>query len=232
MSRYRHEYKYVIDAKQEAILLLKVSALLKKDRYASDDGMYRITSLYFDNYQNACFYENESGTDPRSKFRIRYYNNDSGYLRLEKKSKSHGMTKKESCIITKEQCLMFMNGRIPPITKDMSKEQITLFSEMRTRHLIPKVIVSYERMPYVYKAGNVRITFDRNLTSSNDIEAFLDGTFNERPILEKGVSVLEVKWDELLPLHIKNTIQMENLQWTAFSKYYLCRKYSLNGGLK
>ena len=232
MSKYRHEYKYMIDAGQEAVLCLKASALMQKDSYALADGSYGITSLYFDNYQNSCFYENERGTDPRSKFRVRYYNNDTGKLKLEKKSKSHGMTKKESCSITKEQCQMLMKGIIPPVTEEMSKMQVALFSEMKLRNLMPKVIVSYERIPFVYKAGNVRITFDKNLHSSDDISAFLDGTFAKRPILDKGISVLEVKWDELLPLHIKQNMQIEGLQWTAFSKYYLCRKYNLNGGLK
>lgn len=232
MSKYRHEYKYMIDAKQQAVLMLKAFALMQKDKYASEQGKYQITSLYFDDYQNSCFYENESGTDPRSKFRIRYYNNDTAHLKLEKKSKNHGMTRKESCTISKEQCLMLMNGRIPVITDDMSKEQAVLFSEMMLRNMLPKVIVSYERVPYVCQAGNVRITFDDNLTASCDIDAFLDGTFGKRPIMEKGMSVLEVKWDELIPSHIRENLQIDNLRWTAFSKYYLCRKHNLNGGLK
>lgn len=232
MSKYRHEYKYIVDEKQYAVLELKASVLMKKDLHALRSGKYQITSLYFDDYQNSCFYENENGTDPRSKFRIRYYNNDTKYIKLEKKSKSHGMTQKESCAITEEQCMMLMNGMIPGVTGDMSEKQANLFSEMRLRNMLPKVIVSYERIPYVYQAGNVRITFDRNLTSSCDINAFLDGTFGKRPIMESGMSVLEVKWDELMPSHIRENMQIDNLQWTAFSKYYLCRKYNLNGGLK
>jgi len=45
------------------------------------------------------------------------------------------------------------------------------------------------------------------------------------------MSVLEVKWDELMPSHIRENMLIDNLQWTAFSKYYLCRKHSFNGGL-
>ena len=232
MSKYRHEYKYVIDSKQEQVLRLKAAGLMKLDAYAEGDGVYRITSLYFDDDKNSCFYENENGTDPRSKFRIRYYNDDSAHLKLEKKSKRNGMTLKESCSISKEECEQMMRGTIPIITAQTNEAAAKLFSEMRIRKLLPKVIVSYDRIPYVYRAGNVRVTFDRNLTASSEVTRFLTGDYGQRPIMQKGESVLEVKWDELLPLHIKEHMYLDRLQWSAFSKYYLCRKHNLNGGLK
>lgn len=232
MSKFRHEYKYIIDAKQEQILRIKASGLMEPDKHARDTGEYRITSLYFDDMSNSCFYENEDGTDPRSKFRVRYYNNNSEYLRLEKKSKKNGMTLKESCQITSEECRVLMRGEIPFVTGKTEETAARLFSEMRLRKLRPKVIVTYDRIPFVYKAGNVRVTFDTNLTSSCEIERFMQGDFARRPIMVKGESVLEVKWDEVIPLHIKEYLMLERLQWTAFSKYYLCRRYNLNGGLK
>lgn len=232
MSRYRHEYKYLIDSKQEGILNIKAMSLLQRDAHVREDGSYQITSLYFDDHVNSCFYENESGTDPRSKFRIRYYNNDSSRLKLEKKSKKRGMTLKESCPVTEEQCRIFMNGSIPAVTEEMEPMAVKLFSEMKIRNMLPKVIVSYERIPFVYRAGNVRVTFDRKLTASYDIKNFLDGTFVKRPVLPTGQTILEVKWDELLPQHIRENMHLEKLQWSACSKYYLCRKYNTNGGLK
>lgn len=231
MSRYRHEYKYVIDSKQEQILRIKAAGLMQLDEHASD-GDYRITSLYFDDDKNSCYYENEDGTDPRSKFRIRYYNDDIANLKLEKKSKCNGMTLKESCTISREDCEQMMRGRIPSITDRTDKAAAKLFSEMQFRGLLPKIIVSYDRIPYVYKAGNVRVTIDRNLTASADVAGFLSGKFGRRPIMQRGESVLEVKWDELIPRHIKENLHLERLQWSAFSKYYLCRKHNINGGLK
>ena len=231
MSRYRHEYKYVIDSKQEQILKMKVAAVMRLDKNVKDMRGYRITSLYFDDINNSCYYENESGTDPRSKFRVRYYNGDVSFLRLEKKSKRNGMTLKESCVITKEECKCLMKGEIPWIKNGMNTKKAKLFLEMKIRKMQPKVIVSYDRIPYVYSTGNVRVTFDKNLTASIDIEKFLTVDFAKRPIMQKGELVLEVKWDEILPKHIKEHIILDNLQWAAFSKYSLCRKYNLHGGL-
>lgn len=232
MNKYRHEYKYVIESKQEHVLRIKAAGMMKLDQFAENDGEYRITSLYFDDDRNSCFYENENGTDPRSKFRIRYYNEDSAHLKLEKKSKRNGMTLKESCSISRAECEQMMHGIIPTVTSQTNEAAAKLFTEMRLRKLLPKVIVSYDRIPYVYKAGNVRVTFDKNLTASSDVVRFLSGDFGRRPIMQKGEAVLEVKWDELIPLHIKEYMHLERLQWSAFSKYYLCRKHNLNGGLK
>lgn len=232
MNRYRHEYKYIIDACQEQQLKVTLNGLLEKDAHVGEDGCYSIHSLYFDDLYNTCFYENENGTDPRAKYRIRYYNDDIERLTLEKKIKNHGMTLKHSCRISMDECRMMMRGNIPDVNESMEERKKQLLTEMRMKKMQPKVVVSYERIPYVHPIGNVRVTIDRNISASDEVESFMDGNFRQRPIMPSGRQVLEVKWDELLPSYIKNCLQIETLQWSAFSKYYLSRKYSTSGGLK
>ncbi|MBO5302436.1 MAG: polyphosphate polymerase domain-containing protein [Lachnospiraceae bacterium] len=232
MSKYRHEYKYVLNHAQAVVLEKLVSGLLQADSHANEKGVYLIKSLYFDDYANSCYYENENGTDPRSKFRIRFYNNNTQKIKLEKKSKVRGMTRKESCSLTLAECQQMMHGKIPETNTQMSKIKISLFTQMRLKNMQPKVIVIYERKPFIYQAGNVRITFDRNICSSNLVEHFLEENIPVRQILSVGESIMEVKWDEFLPKYIKDFLQLGQLQWSSFSKYYLCRKYSSNGGLK
>lgn len=230
-KKYRHEYKYKIDARQLAILDMRASMILQPDKHTDERGAYCIKSLYFDDYRDSCYWENEGGYNIRSKFRIRYYNNDTSCIRLEKKSKVNGMTNKESALISEQECLEFMNGRIPEITSDMPKMKQELFTQMRLKSLVPKVIVIYERKPYVYRVGNVRVTFDKNILSSNDIMHFLEEEISARPIMPAGECVMEVKWDEMLPDYIRNHLSLDSLQWTSFSKYYLCRKYDCYGGV-
>lgn len=231
MSDLRHEYKYLIDSRQEALLLMQAEAILQRDKHVGPLGVYDISSLYFDDLYNTCYYENESGVDQRAKYRIRIYNYNSGMIRLEKKMKYLGMTRKESCEITEDQCREFIQGRVPELLNESDCGKIRLFTEMRICSMIPKVIVTYERIPFVYPAGNVRITFDRMITSSYDIEAFLKPQRAERPILPCGRDVLEIKWDEAMPSFIREYLKLDDLQWTNFSKYYLCRKYSTDGGI-
>lgn len=225
--RFRHEYKYMVNAMQEGILRVKAAGVLMPDAHADENGTYLIRSLYFDDITDTCLRENEAGTDPRSKFRIRYYNGDTSRIMLEKKSKIRGMCAKESCRISEMECKMFMNGQVPNVHPGASDTRKQLFTEMRLRGMVPKVIVTYERIPFVYAAGNVRVTFDRAITSSVQLDRFLKGDYAERPVLPEGGTILEVKWDELLPRHIRETLQIESLTWTAFSKYYMCRMFHL-----
>lgn len=227
MSNDRYEYKYIIDATQRKILLMKASVLMRRDAHVREDGTYLIRSLYFDDRLDTCFHENEAGTDPRSKFRIRYYNGDTSLIQLEKKSKRRGMARKEACRLSEEEVRRILSGEMLPPDSGMSAEKRRLLWELQSRGLKPKVIVTYRRTPFVYPAGNVRVTFDDSLTSSDELDRFLDGDYRERPVLPAGSSILEVKWDGLLPPHIKSLLQLDTLQWSAFSKYYHCRVQSL-----
>lgn len=229
-TAYRHEDKYRIDSCQAAILEARAGALLQRDSHVAESGSYVVKSLYFDDYQDTCFWENVDGYNVRSKFRIRYYDNKTDNIRLEKKSKRNGMVRKDSCVITEEMCRCFMTGQIPQVCEEMPQIMKALLTEMRLRKLIPKVIVVYERKPYVYNVGNIRITFDSNIASSNDMKHFLDTDMVLRPVMQKGESLLEVKWDEVMPEYIYHHLALDELQWTSFSKYYCCRKFDCYGG--
>ena len=226
-NQYRHEFKYLCSLGQLKIIQGRLAGLVPLDSHAGADGIYNIRSLYFDDYEDRYMYENEAGTDPREKFRIRIYNRSAERISLELKKKVRGKTQKISCVLTREQCLMLMAGKIPEIGTDAPPVFQKLCLLMRTRLLRPRVIVEYDRIPYVYPLGNVRITLDENIRASGKTDLFLEQDVPERLILPAGQHILEVKYDEYLPDFIYRTVQMENLRQTAFSKYYLCRKYNL-----
>lgn len=230
--KLRHEYKYLCDSNQNAVLKMRVQGVLQPDRYALNTGYYHIRSLYFDTLDSECYWENESGTEKRDKYRIRIYNEDLGKIMLEKKSKERQMTSKISSPISESICRKLMKNEPVQIEEEMNAIQKELLLEMQLKLMRPAVIVEYQRFPYVEKNGNVRITFDENISSSNDIDHFLDKKIITRPVLETGQSVLEVKWDAFLPSYLKQHLSLETLQWTSFSKYYLCRKYNTYGGIR
>ena len=204
----------------------RIHHLIPLDSHAGENGMYQIRSLYFDDYYDRCYYENENGTDPREKFRIRIYNGKTDKISLELKKKERGKTLKLSCPLTEEQCRMLMRGEVLPDCDEYPPVLQKLLLQMKTAMLRPKIIVEYDRVPYVYKLGNVRITLDKNISSSLAIDRFLDPTIHKRPIMPAGQHVLEVKFDEFLPDYIYQALQLRNLRQTAFSKFYLCRKFS------
>lgn len=228
--KYRHEYKYLVSNAQIMLLKSRIQSIMKPDPHVGGNGIYNIRSVYFDDYYNRCFYENEQGLDPREKFRIRIYNCSSERISLECKRKECGKTLKTSCRLTKEQADILLQGKaiddyglVPPLLRKMN-------IEIQTRMLKPVVIVEYERIPYIYKNGNVRVTFDTNVSSSVDISRFYDIDIPKRPIMPVGNQLLEVKFDEYLPDFIYNSLNLDSLQRTAYSKYYLCRRYSLKKG--
>lgn len=230
MKKYRHELKYICNEMELAVITERLSPIIRLDKNVAEEGFYNIRSLYFDDYYNTCFAENEAGTDPREKFRIRIYNASADNIKLELKKKERGKTFKESCPITKEQCELLMRGI--PCNAEMakgSKQAVLnkLLLLMKTRLMKPVVIVDYDRVPYVYKDGNVRITLDRNISSGSNIHMFLERDIAKRPIMPAGQHVLEVKYDEFLPDFIAQNLEIGSLRQTAFSKFYLCRKYSM-----
>ncbi len=224
-TKYRHELKYPITDAQLAMLKGRIDHLIPLDSHVIG-GSYRIRSLYFDDYDNRCLRENEDGTDPREKFRIRIYNHSADRITLECKRKERGKTHKVSCPLTLEQTHLLMAGKPVPDIASQPPLLQKLTMQMLTRGMKPVVIVEYDRIPYVYKNGNVRITLDTNICSCSQPERFLDESLPRRPVMALGQQLLEVKYDEFLPDFIYRSLQLHSLRQTAFSKYYICRKYA------
>lgn len=65
--------------------------------------------------------------------------------------------------------------------------------------LRPRVIIDYERTPFVMEAGDVRVTFDENVRACSGGEKLFDPRLPMLYLLEPGKLVLEVKFTEFLP---------------------------------
>lgn len=225
-GKYRNELKYVCSEGELQMILARIRPICRPDPHATAQGTYSIRSIYFDDDQNRCFFENENGNDPREKFRIRIYNASDRRITLECKRKERTMTNKVSCPLTKEQCMLILRGSLTESAVD-SELLRKLYALHAQNNLKPKVIVAYERTPFVYAPGNVRITFDRNIGSTTNLSGFFGPYLPLRPVLPTGQHILEVKYDEFLPDLLYEVMNLGSLRQTAFSKYYLCRKFTV-----
>ena len=227
---YRHEDKYLIDPLQTEILKERAGAVLQRDIHTGANGTYRIRSLYFDDRCNKCYLETENGSDPRAKFRIRIYNDDPGMIRLEKKIKTRGLTRKLSAVLTREECGELMAGRSPELSGEEDPAKKELLTELAAAELRPAVIIGYERLPFTYAPFNIRFTIDTKLWYSEATESFLEEIphFKTPARMEAALSgIMELKWDDYLPSFITEYLALETLQLSRFSKYHYCRAQTM-----
>lgn len=219
---FRVENKYLVTDRDLALIAGRLRAVMHYDEH-QHDGCYEIRSLYFDDEYDRCMDENEAGIDRRRKYRVRTYGADPSVIHLEIKEKQSGKTKKQSCDLLRGEAEGLMDGSLP-LAFDERAPLNLLQMKMRCERMRPKAIIAYERTAFVYPAGNVRITFDRNIAASRRCEDFLQPTMSGLvPVLPGGVHILEVKYDELLPPFLAACLETGCLTQTAFSKYYLGR---------
>lgn len=220
----RHEYKHSIRYGEGRILSSRLCRLLKPDPYAGPDGTYRINSLYFDTPSDGALRQKIQGVDRREKFRLRYYNQDPRFIRLEKKYKCNGLCGKRSARLTEEQVRRLLAGDIGFLLHSPEPLLREFYSKLRGQLLRPKTVVIYDREAYCYGPGNVRVTIDRNLRTGLQPSQFLDPRPHPIPVSD-GMCVLEVKYDAFLPDWIARAVRLPGLQAASYCKYAVCRKY-------
>ena len=125
--------------------------------------------------------------------------------------------------LTLEETQRILDGDIAWMVTSNRPLLVTLFVEMKARRLRPKTVVAYQRVPFVYAPGNVRVTIDWNIRTGPPRE-FLNPDGLTLPIPE-DVTLLEVKWDEYLPGVIRQAAALRSRTPNAFSKYAACRAY-------
>ena len=220
---FRHEYKQEIDLSDMIALRRNLSAVMKQDAH-SEDGKYLIRSVYFDNIFDKALLEKIHGVNRREKFRIRLYNGDDSFIRLEKKSKINGLCSKESAPLTREQALDIVNGDTEWMKYSEHELVKELYRKTVFQGLKAKTVVDYTREAFVYPVGNVRITLDYDIRTGNSVADFLSPDCVTLPAPDCGI-ILEIKWDSFLPEIISDAVQLRNRRTSSFSKYAACRIY-------
>ena len=222
---YRVEDKFMCSEREMVILQARMEAVLRPDDNQKNVNGYHISSIYFDDFYDTHLQDAIEGNPWRRKYRIRIYNNSFEAIKLEVKYKKYNRVKKISRRISYEQMTELMQGKC--ITDESPSEQnpITLFNlAVSEKGLRPKVIVAYERKAYVFDAGNVRITFDRNIRAGNQMESFIRGeNVIYYPIADMD-RILEIKYDEFLPGFIAAMLETGNMNQVSCSKYRMCRE--------
>lgn len=219
--KFRHELKYLINYGDAKLLKQRLLGVLTPDEHA-ENGKYSIRSLYFDDYFDKAYNEKLAGVTNRKKYRIRLYNRDDGFIRLECKIKKESYISKLGASLSADEAQRILNGEYDFLLKRPEPVCSHFYYECKSRFLRPRVYVDYEREPFTLEAGDVRITFDSDVRGAYPSGTLTDDTKPFFHTLEPGKLVLEVKFTEFLPSVVRDVLPLKAAEFTAVSKYTLC----------
>jgi SPX domain protein involved in polyphosphate accumulation len=221
----RNELKFSLSLPSALILEKRLSAVLSADTHTASNGAYQIRSLYFDDPHHAAFYDKLNGLEKREKFRIRFYNRDLSFIRLEKKEKRGNQSLKSGITVHRDLAEELITcGDLPRLAAFPLNE---MCHKIRSEAFRPLLFVDYTRKAFLYPAGNVRITLDSHLFASPFRSSLLDET-GRVPVLEQNEAILEVKFDSFLPPFISELLYDVPKINVAISKY--CKCYQMLNG--
>lgn len=222
-NKLRHELKYYINYDTYFLLRGRLNSILEKDPNMKNENGYLISSLYLDDMYHSAIEDKIAGIRFRKKFRIRCYERKADFIRLECKSKYNEYIAKTSAKISVEEYRNMLRGEFDFLLERPEKVCRELFGYTRTKLMKPIVVVEYQREAYISPLGNVRITFDKDISASACIDMFSKEQCVQK-VLQDNIMVMEVKYDEYLPVHIKSILQGVPTEQCAISKYVMCRE--------
>ena len=217
LKTFRHEFKYVIPYGDMLELRKKLEEVLTLDQ----GGPYFVRSLYFDSMDDEDYYAKQNGDIKRKKIRLRIYDINSDYAKLELKGKYDIHQLKESLVINKEVAKRIINGNYDDLLlmdNDLAKR---LYVYLQNGYR-PKVIIEYDRLAFI-TTTTTRITFDYHIKKSDDFDNFYTNNINYFDLTNNTDVVLEVKFDRFLEPYIAKILDKYTTRYQSVSKYVMGR---------
>ena len=178
-----------------------------------------INNIYFDNLEFLSFHENQSGTTPRKKIRIRWYGDLSENIKepvLEIKRK-FGIVGRKDFYSLPDLC--FRNFLSKLETLDMIKNAAS-FEDFKKELVLlaPTLINRYKRKYFLSADGHYRITLDSNISffSVSSISSLI----SENEFCEP-YNVLELKYNHTKDAEASRVTNHFPFRLTKSSKYVL-----------
>ena len=222
--RLRHEIKYYINDSVYHTLRGRLRTVAGADPNMKEEDGYLISSLYFDDVYHSAMNEKQAGICFRKKYRLRCYNRQDTRINLECKRKYGEYISKDSMAVSRGEYDAMLAGNYDVLMDHPDTVGREVYALHHARLLKPVVAVEYLREAYVLAQGNVRITFDKEISASvNDYDMFSE-YYEVNKVLEPGIMVLEVKFDDYLPDMIYQILKTAMTNKCAISKYVMCRE--------
>lgn len=222
----RFEMKYIINEATSKMLQDEIKNFMVYDGFVNIENYYFVRSLYFDNRLNSNFNEKVDGVRSRYKFRIRTYSkNSDSPIFIEMKGRENLRTYKLRHQIQPENIELLYNKKkyfdLKKIYPNSSLIEKFIFDSYK-KNLISKVLVDYNRTPFINKSGlYFRLTFDKNIVSLKNSNLFSNVSVKNWKECIAGYTILEVKFDSSIPPWFQRIIQNYQLRLRSISKFVI-----------
>ncbi|MBQ8741213.1 MAG: polyphosphate polymerase domain-containing protein [Clostridia bacterium] len=212
----RYEFKYLVNTEQKEKIISTISQYMQPDKY----GHGTVRNIYFDTDNYLLIRRSIEKPVYKEKLRIRSYGKTDTeskvFVELKKKYKS--VVYKRRIVLPQNEAMAWVCGNNDCSKPSQIKNEIDYFINFyKTLH--PAVFLSYEREAYAARDGSdFRVTFDENiLCRQNDLS--LCSEVYGTPILQGGMSIMEIKCSGGIPLWMTELLSRERIFKTPFSKY-------------
>jgi len=225
----RRELKYYCSFEIIEDLRQRILNYMDYDPYClkQPDKTYSVRSIYLDTSDLLFYYEKLDGVKIRKKLRVRTYNSlensEEAFLEIKRKIKNNVF--KERVLVAYDDTPNLANGanirlinQQPEFTE---KSALTKFVYLaKALKLEPKVLITYEREAFIGREDpSQRVTFDINVRSYPQ-PGYEDRVVDEDcDFLTGDKFILEVKFNDRMPVWIKNIIRDFCLNVQSISKY-------------
>lgn len=227
----RLEYKYLVPEEALADVRRRISPHVEPDSHASVREGYTVRSVYFDTADLDFYYQKESGIQHRRKLRVRGYGDGSGdalvFLEIKRKN-DMAISKARAPFYYRHWPSLFASGDLarfvhnPGADAQVLRDGHSFFFHLHRYSLMPTVLVCYEREAFFgkYKPG-LRVTLDKNLRSAPypGLQDLFAKNHQKRSL--EGHFIIEVKFNEGMPVWLKSLQEHHRLQRQALSKYVI-----------
>lgn len=212
----RRELKYLITNKQREIIKNAMRPYTIPDEY----GRSTIRNLYYDKPDKLLIRRSIEKPIYKEKLRARTYGmpGDDSPVFVEIKKKFMDVVYKRRAYMTLDEQEKYLAREIEAPFKNHITKEIDYFIELY-KNLEPSVYISYDREAFYAKDDHdFRVTFDDNILWRDVDLSLRCGVYGE-PIIDEGMSLMEIKVSNAIPLWMVEVLSRESIYKTSFSKY-------------
>jgi hypothetical protein len=183
-----------------------------------------INSLYFDTPDLDHFQKSDDGNYEREKIRIRWYDSPDNweimvpvYLELKAK-RGFASKKRRRKILVPAERLIRIRANDTILNGNIISGTLSEFGYFSEKHLLPVILITYERFRFTEILTGTRLSFDWRISSSLTAPSL--GHSRASLMLEGGI--IEIKGPSMEIPESLRSISILGIDWTRFSKYTGC----------